>query len=37
MFYRIEEEEISIIRILNEKQDYMRVLFGISEVEDEDY
>ena len=37
VFYRIEEEEISIIRILNEKQDYMRVLFGISEVEDEDY
>lgn len=36
VFYRIEEEEISIIRILNEKQDYMRVLFGISEVEDEE-
>lgn len=28
---------IFIIRILNEKKDYTRVLFGISEVEDEDY
>lgn len=37
VFYRIGEEEVSIIRILNEKQDYMRVLFGITKVEEEDY
>lgn len=35
VFYRIGNEEVSIIRVLNEKQDYMRILFGISDVEDE--
>lgn len=34
VFYRVENEGIFIIRILNEKQDYMRILFGIVEVED---
>lgn len=29
IFYRMEGNCILIIRILNEKQDYMRVLFGI--------
>ena len=34
IFYRIEGNCILIIRILNEKQDYMRVLFGIKETEE---
>lgn len=32
MFYRVEEDRICVIRVLNEKQDYMRILFGISEI-----
>lgn len=28
VFYRVEEERILIVRILNEKQDYIRILFG---------
>lgn len=35
IFYRIEPEGIAVIRILNEKQDYMRILFGISEETEE--
>ena len=31
VFYRVEENRICVIRILNEKQDYMRNLFGASE------
>lgn len=31
IFYRIEEDTVRIIRVLNEKQDYMRILFGITE------
>lgn len=31
IFYRIETEQIRIIRILNERQDYMKILFGTSE------
>lgn len=31
IFYRVEKDEIAVIRILNEKQDYMRILFGISD------
>ncbi len=34
IFYRIEGNCILIIRILNEKQDYMRNLFGIKETEE---
>lgn len=36
VFYRLDKENVSIVRILNEKQDYMRILFGIVEVEDEE-
>lgn len=36
VFYRIDKEEVSVIRILNEKQDFMRVLFGISETEEQE-
>ena len=36
IFYRIEDDTILVIRILNEKQDYMQILFGISEVEEAD-
>ena len=31
VFYRVEENRICVIRILNEKQDYMRILFGVLE------
>ena len=34
VFYRVEEERICVIRVLNEKQDYMRILFGVSETEE---
>lgn len=34
VFYRVEENQICVIRILNEKQDYMRILFGISETQE---
>ncbi len=34
VFYRVENDTLRIIRILNEKQDYMRILFGISETEE---
>lgn len=29
VFYRIEEDYVRIIRVLNERKDYMRILFGI--------
>jgi plasmid stabilization system protein ParE len=35
IFYRVEDDTIRIIHILNERQDYMRILFGISEASDE--
>ena len=36
VFYRIEGEQIRIVRILNEKREFMRILFGISETEQEE-
>lgn len=36
VFYRIERECIKIINIYNEKEDFMRLLFGIETVTDED-
>lgn len=35
VFYRVEEEYIKIIRVLNEKRDFMQVLFGIKTTSDE--
>lgn len=35
VFYRIEQDTIRIVRVLNEKQDYMRILYGITEDEDD--
>lgn len=32
IFYRIEDDIVRIIRILNEKQDFLQILFGISNV-----
>lgn len=29
VFYRIEKDYVRIIRVLNEREDFMRVLFGI--------
>lgn len=36
VFYRVEKETVRIIRVLHERQDYMRTLFGIAEIEDEE-
>ena len=30
VFYRIEDEAIRVIRVLDERRDYLRVLFGLS-------
>lgn len=35
IFYRIEEDTVRIIRILNEKQDFLQILFGISSISGE--
>ncbi|MCM1251848.1 MAG: type II toxin-antitoxin system RelE/ParE family toxin [Clostridium sp.] len=39
IFYRIEDDTVRIIRILNEKQDFLQILFGISSISEagEDY
>lgn len=39
VFYRVESDTVRIIRILNEKQDFLQILFGISSIseEGEDY
>ena len=31
VFYRVEKDLVRIVRVLHEGQDYMRVLFGITE------
>ena len=31
VFYRIEADRVCVIRVLNERQDYMRILFGVLE------
>lgn len=35
IFYRFEDNSVKIIRILNEKQDFLRILFGISSISEE--
>ena len=35
IFYRIEGDTVRIIRILNEKQDFLQILFGISSKSEE--
>lgn len=35
IFYRIEGNIVRIIRILNEKQDFLQILFGISSISKE--
>lgn len=39
IFYRVEGDTVRVIRILNEKQDFLQLLFGISSIseEGEDY
>ena len=34
IFYRVERNRVCVIRILNERQDYMRILFGKPEIEE---
>jgi toxin ParE1/3/4 len=34
VFYRNEEKIVKVVRVLNERQDYMRILFGIEEVKE---
>ena len=31
IFYRVERDTIKIVRVLNEKQDYMRIMFGVTD------
>ena len=31
VFYRIEADRVCVIRVLNDRQDYMRILFGVLE------
>lgn len=35
VFYRMENEIVKIVRVLNEKQDFMQILFGVSSVSEE--
>ena len=35
VFYRIEDDIVRVIRILNEKQDFLQILFGISSISEE--
>lgn len=35
MFYRNEDKNVKIIRILSTRQDFMRILFGIIEIPDQ--
>ncbi|MCR2048213.1 type II toxin-antitoxin system RelE/ParE family toxin [Acetatifactor muris] len=35
VFYRIEDDIVRVIRIINEKQDFLQILFGISSISDE--
>lgn len=39
VFYRIEGNKVQIVRVLNERKDFMQILFGIHTCfeEDEDY
>ncbi|MBD5469068.1 MAG: type II toxin-antitoxin system RelE/ParE family toxin [Lachnospiraceae bacterium] len=39
VFYRVEGDTVRVIRILNEKQDFLQILFGINSIseEGEDY
>lgn len=36
VFYRIEQDTIKVVTILHEKQDFLRILFGIQAVSDEE-
>ena len=35
VFYRFEEDTVRIIRILNERQDFLQILFGVSSISEE--
>ena len=35
IFYRIDDDIVGIIRILNDKQDFLQILFGISSVSED--
>ena len=35
VFYRVEGDVVRIIRILNERQDFLQILFGISSISEE--
>lgn len=36
VFYRIEGSIVRIVRVLNERQDFMQILFAISTISDDD-
>ena len=35
VFYRIEGDTVRIIRVLNERQDFFQILFGVSSISEE--
>lgn len=36
LFYRIEGNCVKVVRVLNEQQDYLQILFGITTVSDDE-
>ena len=36
LFYRIEGRYVKVVRVLNERQDFLRLLFGITTVPDDE-
>lgn len=36
VFYRNEDNTVKIIRVLSTRQDFMSILFGITEIKDEE-
>ena len=36
IFYRIKSDTVRVIRILNEKQDFLHILFGISSISEKE-
>lgn len=37
IFYHLELDKVRIVRVLNERQEYMKQLFGVSSASDEEY
>ena len=37
LFYRIEGNYVKVVRVLNEQQDFLQILFGITAVADDEF